>query len=110
MKISTKVTVMVVASLLALLVALVSLNIYEHNKNIKSSSETLINSIIDGKKVALLEELDIVSAFLEQVGKSYAATNTNKEETRTDTMDYISSIRFGAGGKGYFTTKKVLPS
>lgn len=101
MKISTKVTVMVVASLLALLVALVSLNIYEHNKNIKSSSETLINSIIDGKKVALLEELDIVSAFLEQVGKSYAATNTNKEETRTDTMDYISSIRFGAGGKGY---------
>ena len=101
MKISTKVTVMVVASLLALLVALVSLNIYEQDKSIKSSSETLINSIIDGKKVALLEELDIVSAFLEQVGKSYAATNTSKEETRTDTMDYISSIRFGAGGKGY---------
>ena len=63
MKISSKVTMMIVSSLLVLGAILVFLNIYEQNKAIEFSTKQLTETVLADKRAALSEEMDIVSNF-----------------------------------------------
>jgi len=103
MKISTKVMVMIVSSLVVLLVALVALNNYEQDKTIKSSEDELVKAVITGKKVALSEELTIVSTLISKVQKEFIDSGKSQQDIKKDILAYIESIRFGAGNKNYIS-------
>ncbi|WP_169779102.1 methyl-accepting chemotaxis protein [Campylobacter curvus] len=103
MKISTKVMVMIVSSLVVLLVALVVLNNYEQDKTIKFSEDELVKAVITGKKVALSEELAIVSTLISKVQKEFMGSGKSQQDIKKDILAYIESIRFGAGNKNYIS-------
>ncbi|EAT99502.1 methyl-accepting chemotaxis protein [Campylobacter curvus] len=103
MKISTKVMVMIVSSLVVLLVALVALNNYEQEKTIKFSEDELVKAVITGKKVALSEELTIVSTLISKVQKEFMGSGKSQQDIKKDILTYIESIRFGAGNKNYIS-------
>jgi len=103
MKISTKVMVMIVSSLVVLLVALVALNNYEQDKTIKFSEDELVKAVITGKKLALSEELAIVSTLISKVQKEFIDSGKSQQDIKKDILAYIESIRFGAGNKNYIS-------
>ena len=103
MKISTKVMVMIVSSLVVLLVALVVLNNYEQDKTIKFSEDELVKAVITGKKVALSEELAIVSTLISKVQKEFMGSGKSQQDIKKDILAYIESIRFGVGNKNYIS-------
>ncbi|WP_169784147.1 methyl-accepting chemotaxis protein [Campylobacter curvus] len=103
MKISTKVMVMIVSSLVVLLVALVALNNYEQDKTIKFSEDELVKAVITGKKVALDEELTIVYTLAKKIEKSYIDGGKEPKDTRQYILDYINATRFGVGNKNYIS-------
>ena len=84
MKISTKVMVMIVSSLVVLLVALVALNNYEQEKTIKFSEDELVKAVITGKKVALSEELTIVSTLISKVQKEFMGSGKSQQDIKKD--------------------------
>ena len=98
MKISTKIAVMIIASLAVLFVSLVFENKLISDKSIAYTKQELISSLREGKKVTLKEEVDIISSFIETVKRQYQATNISNEETMTDILAYTEAIRFGLGG------------
>ena len=98
MKISTKIAVMIIASLAVLFVSLVFENKLISDKSIAYTKQELISSLREGKKVTLQEEVDIISSFIETVKRQYQATNISNEETMTDILAYTEAIRFGLGG------------
>ena len=113
MKISSKVTMMIVSSLLVLGAILVFLNIYEQNKAIEFSTKQLTETILADKRAALSEEMDIVSNILLKIQEVYDDANETIEDQKEDIIDYLSKARFGDDKKGYFsiyTTKGVVIS
>ncbi|WP_336610061.1 cache domain-containing protein [Campylobacter sp. 7477a] len=103
MNISTKVTAMVVSSLLLLFAALVSISYYEHQMNAKHVEKDLINSIIGGKQVELAGELAIAATMVKQIEKNYKEHGLDTETLRKDLLDYVGAVRFGAGGRNYIS-------
>ena len=113
MKISSKVTMMIVSSLLVLGAILVFLNIYEQNKAIEFSTKQLTETVLADKRAALSEEMDIVSNILLKIQEVYDDANETIEDQKEDIIDYLSKARFGDDKKGYFsiyTTKGVVIS
>ena len=113
MKISSKVTMMIVSSLLVLGAILVFLNIYEQNKAIEFSTKQLTETVLADKRAALSEEMDIVSNILLKIQEVYDDANETVEDQKEDIIDYLSRARFGDDKKGYFsiyTTKGVVIS
>ena len=113
MKISSKVTMMIVSSLLVLGAILVFLNIYEQNKAIEFSTKQLTETVLADKRAALSEEMDIVSSILLKIQEVYDDANETIEDQKEDIIDYLSKARFGDAKKGYFsiyTTKGVVIS
>lgn len=98
MKISTKIAAMIVISLAILFAALVFENELISDKSIAYTKQELIVSLKEDKKVALQEEVDIISSFIETVKRQYQATNISNEETTTDILAYTEAIKFGLGG------------
>lgn len=98
MKISTKIAAMIVISLAILFAALVFENKLISDKSIAYTKQELIVSLKEDKKVALQEEVDIISSFIETVKRQYQATNIGNEETTTDILAYTEAIKFGLGG------------
>ena len=98
MKISTKIAAMIVISLAILFSALVFENKLISDKSIAYTKQELIVSLKEDKKVALQEEVDIISSFIETVKRQYQATNISNEETTTDILAYTEAIKFGLGG------------
>ena len=98
MKISTKIAAMIVISLAILFAALVFENKLISDKSIAYTKQELIVSLKEDKKVALQEEVDIISSFIETVKRQYQATNVSNEETTTDILAYTEAIKFGLGG------------
>lgn len=98
MKISTKIAAMIVISLAILFAALVFENKLISDKSIAYTKQELIVSLKEDKKVALQEEVDIISSFIETVKRQYQATNISNEETTTDILAYAEAIKFGLGG------------
>jgi len=98
MKISTKIAAMIVMSLAILFAALVFENKLISDKNIAYTKQELIISLKEDKKIALQEEVDIISSFIETVKRQYQATNISNEETTTDILAYTEAIKFGLGG------------
>ena len=98
MKISTKIAAMIVISLAILFAALVFENKLISDKSIAYTKQELIVSLKEDKKVALQEEVDIISYFIETVKRQYQATNISNEETTTDILAYTEAIKFGLGG------------
>ena len=111
MKISTKVTAMIVSSLLVLGAILVSLNIYEQNKAIEFAEKELTDTVFADKMASLAEEMDIVSGILLKIQEAYDDAKKSVEDQKKDIIDFISNARFGEGKKGYisiYTTKGVV--
>ena len=98
MKISTKIAAMIVISLAILFAALVFENKLISDKSIAYTKQELIVSLKEEKMVALQEEVDIISSFIETVKRQYQATNISNEETTTDILAYTEAIKFGLGG------------
>ena len=98
MKISTKIAAMIVISLAILFAALVFENKLISDKSIAYTKQELIVSLKEDKKVALQEEVDIISSFIETVKRQYQATNVSNEETTTDILAYTEAIKFGLSG------------
>ena len=107
MKISTKVTAMIVSSLLILGVILVSLNIYEQNKAIEFSEKQLTKTVLRDKREALTEEMDIISSVLLKIQEVYDDANETIEDQKEDIIDYLSKARFGDGKLGYFSLSTI---
>ena len=103
MKISSKVTMMIVSSLLVLGAILVFLNIYEQNKAIEFSTKQLTEKVLADKRAALSEEMDIVSNILLKIQEVYDDANETIEDQKEDIIDYLSKARFGDDKKGYFS-------
>ncbi|WP_462111482.1 methyl-accepting chemotaxis protein [Campylobacter concisus] len=107
MKISSKVTMMIVSSLLVLGAILVFLNIYEQNKAIEFSTKELTETILADKRAALSEEMDIVSSILLKIQEVYDDANETIEDQKEDIIDYLSRARFGDGKLGYFSLSTI---
>ena len=107
MKISSKVTMMIVSSLLVLGAILVFLNIYEQNKAIEFSTKELTETILADKRAALSEEMDIVSNILLKIQEVYDDANETIEDQKEDIIDYLSRARFGDGKLGYFSLSTI---
>ena len=107
MKISSKVTMMIVSSLLVLGVILVFLNIYEQNKAIEFSTKQLTETVLADKRAALSEEMDIVSSILLKIQEVYDDANETIEDQKEDIIDYLSKARFGDGKLGYFSLSTI---
>ena len=107
MKISSKVTMMIVSSLLVLGAILVFLNIYEQNKAIEFSTKQLTETILADKTAALSEEMDIVSSILLKIQEVYDDANETVEDQKEDIIDYLSRARFGDGKLGYFSLSTI---
>ncbi|WP_103570304.1 methyl-accepting chemotaxis protein [Campylobacter concisus] len=107
MKISSKVTMMIVSSLLVLGAILVFLNIYEQNKAIEFSTKQLTETILADKRAALSEEMDIVSSILLKIQEVYDDANETVEDQKEDIIDYLSRARFGDGKLGYFSLSTI---
>ena len=107
MKISTKVTAMIVSSLLVLGAILVFLNIYEQNKAIEFSTKELTETVLADKRAALTEEMDIVSNILLKIQEVYDDANETIEDQKEDIIDYLSRARFGDGKLGYFSLSTI---
>ena len=107
MKISSKVTMMIVSSLLVLGAILVFLNIYEQNKAIEFSTKQLTETILADKRAALSEEMDIVSNILLKIQEVYDDANETIEDQKEDIIDYLSRARFGDGKLGYFSLSTI---
>ena len=107
MKISTKVTAMIVSSLLILGAILVSLNIYEQNKAIEFSEKQLTKTVLRDKREALTEEMDIISSVLLKIQEVYDDANETIEDQKEDIIDYLSKARFGDGKLGYFSLSTI---
>ena len=107
MKISSKVTMMIVSSLLVLGVILVFLNIYEQNKAIEFSTKELTETVLADKRAALSEEMDIVSSILLKIQEVYDDANETIEDQKEDIIDYLSRARFGDGKLGYFSLSTI---
>lgn len=82
MKISTKVTAMIVSSLLVLGAILVFLNIYEQNKAIEFAEKELTHTVITDKKAALAEQMDIISSVLLKIQEVYDDANETIEDQK----------------------------
>ena len=111
MKISIKVTAMIVSSLLVLSAILVSLNIYEQNKAVEFAEKELAETVFADKMASLVEEMDIVSGILLKIQEAYDDAKKSVEDQKKDIIDFISNARFGEGKKGYisiYTTKGVV--
>ena len=107
MKISSKVTMMIVSSLLVLGAILVFLNIYEQNKAIEFSTKELTETVLADKRAALTEEMDIVSSILLKIQEVYDDANETIEDQKEDIIDYLSRARFGDGKLGYFSLSTI---
>ena len=107
MKISSKVTMMIVSSLLVLGAILVFLNIYEQNKAIEFSTKQLTETVLADKRAALGEEMDIVSSILLKIQEVYDDANETIEDQKEDIIDYLSRARFGDGKLGYFSLSTI---
>ncbi|MBS5828026.1 MAG: cache domain-containing protein [Campylobacter concisus] len=107
MKISSKVTMMIVSSLLVLGAILVFLNIYEQNKAIEFSTKELTETVLADKRAALSEEMDIVSNILLKIQEVYDDANETIEDQKEDIIDYLSKARFGDGKLGYFSLSTI---
>ena len=107
MKISSKVTMMIVSSLLVLGAILVFLNIYEQNKAIEFSTKQLTETVLADKRAALSEEMDIVSNILLKIQEVYDDANETIEDQKEDIIDYLSRARFGDGKLGYFSLSTI---
>ena len=107
MKISSKVTMMIVSSLLVLGAILVFLNIYEQNKAIEFSTKQLTETVLADKRAALSEEMDIVSSILLKIQEVYDDANETVEDQKEDIIDYLSRARFGDGKLGYFSLSTI---
>ena len=107
MKISTKVTAMIVSSLLVLGSILVFLNIYEQNKAIEFAEKELTHTVITDKKAALAEQMDIISSILLKIQEVYDDANETIEDQKDDIIDFISTARFGDGKLGYFSLSTI---
>ncbi|WP_103594102.1 methyl-accepting chemotaxis protein [Campylobacter concisus] len=107
MKISLKVTIMIVSSLLVLGAILVFLNIYEQNKAIEFSTKQLTETVLADKRAALSEEMDIVSSILLKIQEVYDDANETIEDQKEDIIDYLSRARFGDGKLGYFSLSTI---
>ena len=107
MKISSKVTMMIVSSLLVLGAILVFLNIYEQNKAIEFSTKELTETVLADKRAALSEEMDIVSSILLKIQEVYDDANETIEDQKEDIIDYLSRARFGDGKLGYFSLSTI---
>ena len=107
MKISSKVTMMIVSSILVLGAILVFLNIYEQNKAIEFSTKQLTETILADKRAALSEEMDIVSSILLKIQEVYDDANETVEDQKEDIIDYLSRARFGDGKLGYFSLSTI---
>ena len=107
MKISTKVTAMIVSSLLVLGTILVFLNIYEQNKAIEFAEKELTHTVITDKKAALAEQMDIISSILLKIQEVYDDANETIEDQKDDIIDFISTARFGDGKLGYFSLSTI---
>ena len=107
MKISSKVTIMIVSSLLVLGAILVFLNIYEQNKAIEFSTKELTETVLADKRAALSEEMDIVSNILLKIQEVYDDANETIEDQKEDIIDYLSRARFGDGKLGYFSLSTI---
>ena len=107
MKISSKVTMMIVSSLLVLGAILVFLNIYEQNKAIEFSTKQLTETVLADKRAALTEEMDIVSNILLKIQEVYDDANETVEDQKEDIIDYLSRARFGDGKLGYFSLSTI---
>jgi len=107
MKISTKVTAMIVSSLLVLGTILVFLNIYEQNKAIEFAEKELTHTVITDKKAALSEQMDIISSILLKIQEVYDDANETIEDQKDDIIDFISTARFGDGKLGYFSLSTI---
>ena len=107
MKISSKVTMMIVSSLLVLGAILVFLNIYEQNKAIEFSTNQLTETVLADKRAALSEEMDIVSSILLKIQEVYDDANETIEDQKEDIIDYLSRARFGDGKLGYFSLSTI---
>ncbi|MDL0089687.1 methyl-accepting chemotaxis protein [Campylobacter gastrosuis] len=101
MKISTKVLAMVTTSLIALLVVLVFLSNKMAEDTIKQAKDSIINTAYEEKKVALSEELDIITDFIDQISDEYKESNEEPGVITTDVLQFLKGLRFGENEQGY---------
>ena len=101
MKISTKVTAMIVSSLLVLGAILVFLNIYEQNKAIEFSTKELTETVLADKRAALTEEMDIVSNILLKIQEVYDDANETIEDQKEDIKRHQTKWRYRCDSSAY---------
>nr|WP_169763795.1 methyl-accepting chemotaxis protein [Campylobacter mucosalis] len=101
MKISTKVLVMIMTALISLLVVLVFLANRTIKETIGDAKESIINTAYAEKKIALSEELDIVTDFIDQIRNEYKNADEEAGILTEDVLQFLLGVRFGENGSNY---------
>ncbi|MDL0089656.1 methyl-accepting chemotaxis protein [Campylobacter gastrosuis] len=101
MKISTKVLTMMFLALLSLLLILVFLINSMTKSMILAQKDGIIEAAISETKVALSEELDIVTDFIDQISKEYERADEPEGVITDDVFKFLKNVRFGANDAGY---------
>ncbi|QKF92478.1 methyl-accepting chemotaxis protein [Campylobacter sp. CCUG 57310] len=101
MKISSKVTIMIVLSFIVLLSGIVYLYDSMNDKAIEYSKHEFLKAIVNEKKIALDEEIDIVNGFISAIIKEYEDLGESSETIKRNVINFVKSIRFGEDNKGY---------
>ncbi|WP_033916523.1 methyl-accepting chemotaxis protein [Campylobacter sputorum] len=102
MKISLKIAIAIVSSLLFLFAALIFEKISVDNKTIKFTEQQVTNSIAQEKQAGIMQQLDSVKTIAESIAKIYIESEEPIEETKQDILTYISSARYGINKNGTF--------
>lgn len=102
MKISAKVLVMVITSLVILTGVLIYLSSQMANRLVSSATQSATEMIIKQKKITLSEELDILTDFIDGLTEAYQEDGGEAPGVLTDdVLTIINSLNFGNAGEGY---------
>ncbi|ASM38016.1 Cache sensor-containing MCP-domain signal transduction protein [Campylobacter sputorum bv. paraureolyticus LMG 11764] len=102
MKISLKIAIAIISSLLFLSSALIFEKISVDNKTIEFTEKQVRNSIIKEKQAGIMQQLDSVKTITESIAKVYIESEEPVEETKADILVYISNARYGTKKNGTF--------
>lgn len=102
MKISLKIAIAIISSLLFLFAALIFEKISVDNKIIKFTEQQVRNSIAQEKQAGIMQQLDSVKTIAESIAEVYIEAEEPIEETKQDILAYISSARYGVNKNGTF--------
>lgn len=102
MKISLKIAITIVASLLFLFIALIFEKMSMDTKTIKFTDERIKDAIIQEKQAGIMQQLDSIKTITESIAKVYIEAEESPQDTKTDILTYISNARYGVNKNGTF--------